>query len=47
MTCTYIRSVRNLLLVFPTVAVGRSGLAWFIEAAWLRLSIGVIIFQEK
>ncbi len=39
--------VRHVFLVFPTVAIGRMGPVWFIEAAWLWLSIGVIIFQEK
>jgi len=47
MTYLYGRDVHNVFLVFPTVAIGRMGTVWFIEAAWMWLAIGVIIFQEK
>ena len=47
MTRLYGRNGGNVFLVFPTVAIGRTGHVWFIEAAWLCVAVGVIIFQEK
>ena len=47
MTRTYRHDARHVFLVFPTIAIGHMGQVWFIEAAWLWMAVGVIIFQEK
>lgn len=47
MTRLYGRNGGNVFLIFPTIAIGRIDSVWFIEAAWLYVAVGVIIFQEK
>ena len=39
----YVHNSHNMFIVLPTIAIGRIGSVWFIEAAWLRMAVGVII----